>query len=325
MRALQAAGRLPVTARTRRPRRDVARPDARPRRRGSIAKSSRRRSSACGRTRWSRSASDLRMWLDQSASGAGASGSRIAFELAFGLPRRSRTTTRAASREEVTLPEGGAGCAASSTWSSAGAERAGPARHRLQDGRATAPRRNLVVGGGEMLQPVLYGLAVEQLLAASVCRVAPLLLHARRRLLRARRADDRRARARRGPRGARADRSRDRARLPAGRRRASARARSATSATCAGPWRRRASRRRTSARSTRCATLRELAVSRLVDHGRARAHPHVARRDAGRRGGGGHRQDERAGRAPGERARRGARDRADGRRRSRSPRRRRAS
>jgi len=29
-------------------------------------------------------------------------------------------------------------------------------------------RRNLVVGGGEMLQPVLYGLAVEQILAARV-------------------------------------------------------------------------------------------------------------------------------------------------------------
>src|SRR5207302_1125409 len=29
-------------------------------------------------------------------------------------------------------------------------------------------KRNLVVGGGEMLQPVLYGLAVEHLLAARV-------------------------------------------------------------------------------------------------------------------------------------------------------------
>ena len=72
-----------------------------------------------------------------------------------------------------------------------------------------------VIGGGIVLQPVLYSLAVENG-ARRAGRVGPsVLLHVRRRLHRAR-DPDQRANRRAGTRGARDHRSRHRARLPAG-------------------------------------------------------------------------------------------------------------
>jgi ATP-dependent helicase/nuclease subunit B len=107
---------------------------------------------------------DLRMWLEQSA-GAQAQWEPIAFELAFGLPRDPTNDPRSV-EAEVTLPEG---------YRLRGIvdlieRRRGGTDVRVTDYKTGRDytRRNLVVGAGEMLQPVLYGLAVEQLLAARV-------------------------------------------------------------------------------------------------------------------------------------------------------------
>jgi CRISPR/Cas system-associated exonuclease Cas4 (RecB family) len=107
---------------------------------------------------------DLRMWLEQSAA-TQAQWEPIAFELAFGLRRDPANDPRSV-EAEVTLPEG---------YRLRGIvdlieRRRGGADLRVTDYKTGRDytRRNLVVGGGEMLQPVLYGLAVGHLLAAPV-------------------------------------------------------------------------------------------------------------------------------------------------------------
>ena len=107
---------------------------------------------------------DLRMWLEQSAA-TQAQWEPIAFELAFGLRRDPANDPRSV-EAEVTLPEG---------YRLRGIvdlieRRRGGSDLRVTDYKTGRDytRRNLVVGGGEMLQPVLYGLAVEHLLAAPV-------------------------------------------------------------------------------------------------------------------------------------------------------------
>jgi len=107
---------------------------------------------------------DLRMWLDQSAA-AQARWEPIAFELAYGLPRDPENDPRSV-EAEVTLPEG---------YRLRGIvdlveRKRGGSDLRVTDYKTGRDytRRNLVVSGGEMLQPVLYGLAVEHLLAARV-------------------------------------------------------------------------------------------------------------------------------------------------------------
>ena len=123
---------------------------------------------------------DLRMWLEQTAA-THAEWEPIAFELAFGL-RRDPANDPSSVESEVTLAEG---------WRLRGivdlierrrgeAPRGGGAPGGAPDLRVTDyktgrdyTKRNLVVGGGEMLQPVLYGLAVEQLLGARVVESRP--------------------------------------------------------------------------------------------------------------------------------------------------------
>jgi len=107
---------------------------------------------------------DLRMWLEQSAK-THAEWEPIAFELAFGLKRDPANDPRSV-ESEVTLAEG---------WRLRGIvdlieRRRGAAELRVTDYKTGRDytKRNLVVGGGEMLQPVIYGLAVEQLLGARV-------------------------------------------------------------------------------------------------------------------------------------------------------------
>jgi CRISPR/Cas system-associated exonuclease Cas4 (RecB family) len=120
---------------------------------------------------------DLRMWLEQTAA-THAEWEPIAFELAFGLKRDPANDPRSV-ETEVTLAEG---------WRLRGIvdlverRRGGTAPPRGEVAPGAAPdlrvtdyktgrdytKRNLVVGGGEMLQPVIYGLAVEHLLAARV-------------------------------------------------------------------------------------------------------------------------------------------------------------
>jgi CRISPR/Cas system-associated exonuclease Cas4 (RecB family) len=107
---------------------------------------------------------DLRMWLDQSAA-AQARWEPIAFELAYGLQRDPQNDPRSVTTE-VTLPEG---------YRLRGIidlveRKRGASDLRVTDYKTGRDytRRNLVVGGGETLQPVLYGLAVEHLLAARV-------------------------------------------------------------------------------------------------------------------------------------------------------------
>jgi RecB family exonuclease len=107
---------------------------------------------------------DLRMWLEQSAA-AQARWEPIAFELAYGLPRDPENDPQSV-QAEVTLPEG---------YRLRGIvdlveRKRGGSDLRVTDYKTGRDytRRNLVVGGGEMLQPVLYGLAVEHLLAARV-------------------------------------------------------------------------------------------------------------------------------------------------------------
>jgi RecB family exonuclease len=107
---------------------------------------------------------DLRMWLEQSAA-THAQWEPIAFELAYGLPRDPVNDPRSV-EAEVTLPGG---------YRLRGIvdlveRKHGGAELRVTDYKTGRDytRRNLVVGGGEMLQPVFYGLAVEQLFAARV-------------------------------------------------------------------------------------------------------------------------------------------------------------
>src|SRR5262249_6931550 len=89
----------------------------------------------------------------------------IAFELAFGLPR-DPTNDPQSVETEVTLPGG---------YRLRGIvdlieRKRGGADLRVTDYKTGRDytRRSLVVGGGEMLQPVFYGLVVEQVLARRV-------------------------------------------------------------------------------------------------------------------------------------------------------------
>jgi RecB family exonuclease len=107
---------------------------------------------------------DLRMWLEQSAAGHVA-WEPIAFELAFGLPRDAANDPQSV-ETEVTVADG---------FRLRGIVDLVERRRAETDLRVTDyktgrdyTRRNLVVGGGEMLQPVLYGLAMEQVLGARV-------------------------------------------------------------------------------------------------------------------------------------------------------------
>ena len=254
---------------------------------------------------------DLRTWLDRRSRGR-PQWEPFAFELAFGLPAGP-------GRGRAEHPRGGrrstaaGACAASSTWSSGGAAR--PAL-RVTDHKTGLNRTaaGLVVGKGEALQPVLYGLAVEQIFGQPVAESRLVLLHAGRRVLRARRPDDGAGARAAASRSLDADRPRHRAGLPsAGASPASvrhvrlppglrARARSG------------ASRRRTQRALEDLDKLAELAVTRLVDQDARDRIRDVARRDDDRRGRGGHGQDQRAGGAARRGARGGARHRADRRR-----------
>jgi RecB family exonuclease len=107
---------------------------------------------------------DLRMWLEQTAA-THARWEPVAFELAFGLRRDPANDPRSA-EAEVPLAEG---------FRLRGIvdlveRRRGGTELRVTDYKTGRDytRRNLVVGGGEMLQPVIYGLAVEHLLGARV-------------------------------------------------------------------------------------------------------------------------------------------------------------
>jgi RecB family exonuclease len=107
---------------------------------------------------------DLRMWLEQSAA-TQAQWEPIAFELAFGLRRDPANDPRSV-EQEVVLPEG---------YRLRGIvdlveRRRGGSDLRVTDYKTGRDftKRNLVVGGGEVLQPVLYGLVVQRLLAAPV-------------------------------------------------------------------------------------------------------------------------------------------------------------
>ena len=107
---------------------------------------------------------DLRTWLDRSVEGQ-AAWEPFAFELAFGLPGGTGLDARSI-REEVTLPGG---------WRLRGIidlierRREGPGL-RVTDHKTGLNRTaaGLVVGKGEALQPVLYGLAVEQIFGQPV-------------------------------------------------------------------------------------------------------------------------------------------------------------
>ena len=107
---------------------------------------------------------DLRTWLDRSVEGQAAWGP-FAFELAFGLPGGPGLDARSV-REEVTLPGG---------WRLRGIidlierRRENPGL-RVTDHKTGLNRTaaGLVVGKGEALQPVLYGLAVEQIFGEPV-------------------------------------------------------------------------------------------------------------------------------------------------------------
>jgi CRISPR/Cas system-associated exonuclease Cas4 (RecB family) len=104
------------------------------------------------------------MWLQQSIA-AQAAWAPVAFELAFGLPRDPANDPRSV-EAEVTLPDG---------YRLRGIVDLVERQRDGTDLRVTDyktgrdwTRRNLVVDGGQMLQPVIYALAVEQLFGARV-------------------------------------------------------------------------------------------------------------------------------------------------------------
>jgi ATP-dependent helicase/nuclease subunit B len=107
---------------------------------------------------------DLRMWLEQTAAGH-ATWEPLAFELAFGLPRDPDNDPLSVERE-VTLAEG---------YRLRGIvdlveRKRGGTELRVTDYKTGRDwtRRNLVVDGGQTLQPVLYGLTVERILSGPV-------------------------------------------------------------------------------------------------------------------------------------------------------------
>jgi hypothetical protein len=164
MRALAEEGRLPLTAQAR----DAAR-ETLDRTLDRVAEQYREELAPAIQRVWQDEVesmrADLRMWLEQSAT-THAEWEPIAFELAFGLRRDPANDPRSV-EAEVTLPEG---------YRLRGIvdlveRRRGAPELRVTDyktGRDYLRRNRLVVGGGEMLQPVIYGLAVEHLLAARV-------------------------------------------------------------------------------------------------------------------------------------------------------------
>ena len=102
---------------------------------------------------------DLRTWLERSVEGQ-AVWEPFAFELAFGLPGLSGVDPRSVPTEVVL--EGG--------WRLRGVvdlieRRRGGSGLRVTDHKTGVNRTtaNMIVGKGETLQPVLYGLAVEQI------------------------------------------------------------------------------------------------------------------------------------------------------------------
>jgi RecB family exonuclease len=107
---------------------------------------------------------DLRMWLSTSAGGH-AAWEPVAFELAFGLPRDEANDPRSV-EAEVTLADGSRVRGIVDLVE----RRRGGTELRVTDYKTGGnwTRRNLVVGAGEQLQPVLYGLAMEQVLGARV-------------------------------------------------------------------------------------------------------------------------------------------------------------
>ncbi|HMH53008.1 MAG TPA: PD-(D/E)XK nuclease family protein [Candidatus Acidoferrum sp.] len=107
---------------------------------------------------------DLRMWLEQTAA-SHATWEPVAFELAFGLRRDPDNDPRSV-EQEVTLADG---------YRLRGIvdlveRKRGGSDLRVTDYKTGRDwtRRNLVVDGGQILQPVLYGLTVEQLFGARV-------------------------------------------------------------------------------------------------------------------------------------------------------------
>ena len=117
--------------------------------------------------------------------GPGDAGSRSPSSSPSACPAAAGVDARERARRGGRWPGAGA-CAASSTWSSAGAAGAGSGSPITRPA-STAPRPAWWSASGETLQPVLYGLAVEQRPGRAGGRVAPLLLHRRRRVLGARR------------------------------------------------------------------------------------------------------------------------------------------
>src|SRR5262249_50904699 len=107
---------------------------------------------------------DLRMWLEKSASGHEV-WQPLAFELAFGLRRDPDNDPRSV-ETEVTLPAGYRLRRIVDLIE----QKRGASELRVTDYKTGREyfRRYVVVGGGEMLQPVLYGLAMEQVLGAPV-------------------------------------------------------------------------------------------------------------------------------------------------------------
>jgi CRISPR/Cas system-associated exonuclease Cas4 (RecB family) len=102
---------------------------------------------------------DLRTWLEKSVEGQ-AEWEPFAFELAFGLPRGAGVDSRSI-RDEVTLANG---------WRLRGIvdlveRRQDESGLRVTDHKTGLARTaaSVVVGRGEALQPVLYGLAVEKI------------------------------------------------------------------------------------------------------------------------------------------------------------------
>jgi CRISPR/Cas system-associated exonuclease Cas4 (RecB family) len=163
MRALGAEGRLPLTA--------DAVPAARvtlDRTLDRVADEYRERlAPAIGRV-WQDAVesmrADLRMWLEQTAATHDA-WEPVAFELAFGLPRDPANDPRSV-ETEITVGDG---------YRLRGIVDLVERRRDGTDLRVTDyktgrdwTRRSLVVDGGQVLQPVLYGLVVEQLFGARV-------------------------------------------------------------------------------------------------------------------------------------------------------------
>ena len=220
---------------------------------------------------------------------------------ALRVARSDCRTTRAAIRRRCRRPPLSTAvfiCADRSTSSSADRTDAAlrVTDHKTGRNRTT---RATVVHGGRVLQPVLYGLALESLTANTVYEGRLWLLHHGRQLRRPRHSARRERAAQRGG-SARDSRSGGRARSagrPSGRR--DARLRGATSRRCAAAKRNGARPASRYARRPRCAAEAAVIDDRppLRDRRRAPSDRRSADLHAGRRGRCGHRQDHGAGQA----------------------------